>query len=447
MIPVFPQGFVWGAATAAYQIEGAAYEDGRGESIWDRFSHTPGRTRNGDTGDVACDHYNQWRTDLALMSELGLNAYRFSISWPRILPLGRGRPLDAGLDFYDQLVEGLRDAGITPWATLYHWDLPQALEDQGGWPSRGTVGAFSEFTDIVTRRLGDRVQHWVTLNEPWSSAFLGYRVGQHAPGRTGTKDALQAAHNLLLAHGAAVPIIRNNAPGAQAGIVLNPGQIYPARECAEDRAAMKRFDGFFNCWFLDPLYGRGYPEEVLVLYGDDAPRTRPADFPVIAAQTDFLGVNYHNPIFVRDARENAPLHIANVEPEGNYAAQGWIVYPLGLYDLLQRLHRDYPTGPIYVSANEAAYSDLLSSDSQIPDPDRTAFLARHLASCAEAIADGVPLRGYFVRSLLDSFEWTFGYSRRSGIIGVDYSTQLRTIKDSGRWYSQVIAENSVSADD
>ncbi|MDQ3327162.1 MAG: GH1 family beta-glucosidase, partial [Chloroflexota bacterium] len=408
---VFPEGFVWGAATAAYQVEGAAYEDGRGESIWDRFSHTPGKTKNGDTGDVACDHYHRWRGDIALLGELGLHAHRFSVSWPRILPLGRGRPLDAGLDFYDQLVDGLLEVGITPWATLYHWDLPQVLEDQGGWPSRGTVEAFAAFADIVSRRLGDRVQHWVTLNEPWSSAFLGYRTGHHAPGRTSSKDALQATHSLLLAHGNAVPVIRSNAARAQVGIVLSPSQIYPATDGVEDRAAAQRFDGLYNRWFLDPLYSRGYPEGTLALYGDDAPRTRISDFPLIAVETDFLGVNCRSPIFVRDAEENAPLRIARVRKEGNSTAMDRLRHARGVYDLLQRLHAAYPTGPIYISGNVPEYPDALPSVGRIQERERILDFARQLTGCAEALADGVPLRGYFAEPLLDGFEWAFGYSR------------------------------------
>jgi beta-glucosidase len=441
----FPDDFIWGAATAAYQIEGAAYEDGRGESIWDRFSHTPGKTANGDTGDVACDHYHLWRDDIALMQELNLQAYRFSIAWPRILPTGRGRPNDAGLDFYDQLVEGLLAAGITPWVTLYHWDLPQPLEDEGGWPSRATAEAFAEYTDVVTARLGDRVKHWITLNEPWCSSFLGYRVGHHAPGRTSTKDALQAAHTLLLAHGLAVPVIRQNSPGAQAGIVLNPGQIYPDTQSEEDVAAARRFDGFFNRWFLDPLYGRGYPQDIWELYGADAPRVLPHDTNTIAVPTDFLGVNYYSPTFVRYSPENPPQHIASVRREGEYTEMDWLVYPQGLYDLLQRLHTDYPTGPLYVTENGAAYPDEPPRDGRVIDTQRLAYYAGHLDACARAVADGVPLRGYFAWSLMDNFEWAFGYTRRFGIVYVDYPTQQRTIKDSGRWYSQVIAQNALVA--
>ncbi|MDP9350984.1 MAG: GH1 family beta-glucosidase [Chloroflexota bacterium] len=439
----FPDGFVWGAATASYQIEGAAYDDGRGESIWDRFSHTPGKTTNGDTGDVACDHYHRWPEDIALMRDLGLGAYRFSIAWPRILPQGRGRPNDAGLDFYDRLVEELLESGITPWVTLYHWDLPQVLEDQGGWPNRATADAFAEFTDAITRRLGDRVKHWITLNEPWCSAFLGYRIGHHAPGRTNTKDALQALHTLFLAHGMSVPVVRGNSPGAEVGITLNLGQIYPDTDSSEDLAAAERFDGFFNRWFLDPLYGRGYPQDIVDLYGEEVPRTLPSDFDVIAAPTDFLGLNYYNPTFVRDSPENEPLRISSVQREGEYTDMGWIVYPQGLYDLMQWVHRDYPTGSLYITENGAAYPDDRPEDGRVRDPQRTLYLAAHLSECLRAIRDGVPLQGYFAWSLMDNFEWAFGYTKRFGIVYVDFETQQRTVKDSGLWYSRVLAENAI----
>ncbi|HZS00435.1 MAG TPA: family 1 glycosylhydrolase, partial [Chloroflexota bacterium] len=329
-----PAGFVWGAATAAYQIEGAAREDGRGESIWDRFSHTPGKTANGDTGDVACDHYHRWPQDIALMRELGLHAYRFSIAWPRVLPNGRGASNEAGLAFYERLVDGLLAAGITPWVTLYHWDLSQPLEDAGGWPNRRTADAFTEYADVVTRRLGDRVRHWITLNEPWCSAFLGYYTGEHAPGRTDLRAALAAAHTLLLAHGQAVGAIRANSPGAQVGITLNLSPAYAAAPTASAAAAARRYDGYANRWFLDPLYGRGYPEDMLGLYGAASPAVSAGDPATIAAPTDFLGVNYYTPAFVRDAPSRPPPRVDPVGVlHGEYTDMGWLVYPRGLTDL------------------------------------------------------------------------------------------------------------------
>lgn len=441
----FPPGFVWGAATAAYQIEGATREDGRGESIWDRFSHTPGKTANGDTGDVACDHYHRWGDDIQLMRTLGLNAYRFSIAWPRIVPDGRGHVNEAGLAFYDRLVDGLLEAGITPWVTLYHWDLPQVLQDAGGWTNRATADAFAEYVDVVTQRLGDRVKHWITLNEPWCSSFLSYHIGEHAPGHKNFNEALQAVHTLLLAHGQAVPIIRRNSPDAQAGITLNLAQVYPATESPDDQAAARRYDGYFNRWFLDPLYGRGYPQDMLALYGDRVPATEAADFDVIAAPTDFLGLNYYNPTFIYDTPDAPVLRTGATRIEGEYTAMDWLVYPQGLYDLLVRVPREYPTGPLYITENGAAYPDQVShnGEARVHDPERTRYYRQHLQAAQRALGDGVPLQGYFAWSLMDNFEWAWGYTRRFGITYVDYDTQQRTLKDSGRWYKQVIAANAV----
>ncbi|HZU04729.1 MAG TPA: GH1 family beta-glucosidase [Chloroflexota bacterium] len=447
----FPPGFVWGAATAAYQIEGAVREDGRGESIWDRFSHTPGKTAGGATGDVACDHYHRWPTDLALLRQLGLSAYRFSVAWPRVLPAGRGRPNAAGLDFYERLVDALLAAGLTPWITLYHWDLPQALEDAGGWPARATAEAFAAYVDVVSRRLGDRVCHWITLNEPWCSAFLGYYRAEHAPGRACLADALQAAHTLLLAHGLAVQVLRANCPRALVGIALNLSPAYPASARPADQAAAQRWDGHTNRWFLDPLYGRGYPADLLALYGPSAPRVRAADFDCIAVRTDFLGINYYTPAFVRDAPEGAPLRVEHVRlPQGEYTASGWLVYPQGLYDLLQQVHRAVgrtspaaPVGALYLTESGAAYADPPPRAGRVSDPQRIRYHAVHLASARRAIAHGVPLRGYFVWSLLDNFEWARGYTLRFGLVYVDYATQQRVIKDSGWWYRRVSVRNAL----
>jgi beta-glucosidase len=444
----FPAGFVWGAATAAYQIEGAVAEDGRSESIWDRFSHTPGKTENGDTGDVACDHYHRWRDDIALMRELGLNAYRFSIAWPRILPQGRGRINQAGLDFYDRLVDGLLEAGIRPWATLYHWDLPQTLEDAGGWPARATADAFAEYADAITRRLGDRVKHWITLNEPWCSSFLSYHIGRHAPGRRNFADALAAVHTLLLAHGRAVPIIRSNSADAQVGITLNLAQVYAASESEADRAAARRYDGYFNRWFLDPLYGRGYPEDMRALYGDALPAVEPGDLETIAAPMDFLGLNYYAPTFIRDNPDDPLLRVGHTPlADAEHTAMGWACYPQGLYDQLLRLPREYPTGPLYITENGAAYDDAPPEQNgaapRVRDPQRQRYYAEHLAAAQRALRDGAPLQGYFAWSLMDNFEWAFGYTKRFGITYVDYATQQRTLKDSARWYRQIIAANAL----
>jgi beta-glucosidase len=397
----FPEGFIWGVATAAYQIEGAWNEDGKGESIWDRFSHTPGTIAHGDTGDVACDHYHRWREDVALMKEVGLRAYRFSISWPRLLPEGRGRVNAAGLDFYSRLVDALLEAAIEPFITLYHWDLPQALQDQGGWPARVTAEAFVEYADLVTRRLGDRVRHWITFNEPYVSAMVGYLEGRHAPGHSDLDEALAAAHHLLLGHGWAVPVIRRNSPRAQVGIALNLSGQTPASPSAADRAAAWQQDGVVNRWFLDLLSARGYPADIVQHHGNLMEFVQAGDLKVIAVPLDFLGVNYYMRGIVRSSvvteAENAPR---TVFPNPERTEMGWEVYPEGLYELLGRLHFDYRFPALYVTENGAAYPDQIGPDGQVDDPLRVAFLKEHLAAAARAIGTGVPLRGYFVWSNL-----------------------------------------------
>jgi beta-glucosidase len=440
----FPKGFIWGVATSAYQIEGAWNKDGKGESIWDRFSHTPGKIAHGDTGDIACDHYHRWREDVALMKELGLHAYRFSISWPRLLPESRGRVNDAGLDFYSRLVDGLLEATSEPFITLYHWDLPQALQDQGGWPVRATAEAFVEYVDLVTRRLGDRVKHWITLNEPYVSAMVGYLEGRHAPGHSDLDEALAAAHHLLLAHGWTVPVIRRNSPGAQVGITLNLSGQTPASPSAADRAAAWQQDGIKNRWFLDPLSGRGYPADIVQHYGNPMDFVQAGDLEAIAAPLDFLGVNYYARGVVRNSvvpeAENAPR---TVFPNPERTEMGWEVYPEGLYEILGRVHFDYRFPALYVTENGAAYLDQIGPNGQVDDPLRVAFLKEHLAAAAQAIAAGVPLRGYFAWSLMDNFEWAHGYSKRFGLIYVDYPTQQRILKTSAHWYRRVIAANAV----
>jgi beta-glucosidase len=433
----FPADFAWGAATAAYQIEGAAREDGRSPSIWDSFSRTPGKVHNGDTGDVACDHYHRWREDVALIRTLGLNAYRFSVAWPRIQPGGSGAINVAGLDWYDQLVDTLLEAGIQPWATLYHWDLPQALQDQGGWENPATVDAFVEYAARVSARLGDRVKHWITINEPWCAAFLGNYTGEHAPGRQDATTALRVAHALLLAHGRAVPVVRANSPGAQVGISLNVTSVSSASDADADQAAARRFDGFLNRWFLDPLYGRGYPADMLEHYGGRfALNGRAAtDLATIAVPTDFLGVNYYNPHSIVADPGDALLGAVSRRPAQAAVTQmGWVVAPTSLFDLLRDLSARYPLGSLAVTENGAAYADPAPSGGRVADADRTRYLVDHVAAAERAVAAGVPLRGYFAWSLLDNFEWAWGYSRRFGIVHVDFQTQQRTLKDSARWY-------------
>jgi beta-glucosidase len=439
-LTTFPPNFVWGAAAAAYQIEGAVHADGRGTSIWDTFSHTPGNVLNGDTGDVACDHYHRWPEDLALMRDLGVGAYRFSIAWPRVIPDGGQTPNGAGLDWYERLVDALLEAGIQPWATLYHWDLPQPLEDAGGWPARATADAFARYAEVVGQRLGDRVRHWITLNEPWCSAFLGYQIGVHAPGVRDPRRALAATHTLLLAHGRAVEVLRSTSPRARVGIVLNPAQVEPASDAEADVAATRRVDGYHNRWFLDPLYGRGYPVDMLDHFVEHFSPPLHADLREIAAPTDFLGVNYYRPSIVRADPTEPFLGARGVQPpDAPVTEMDWLVRPSGLRQLLVRLYRDYPVRDLAVTENGAAYTDPAVVDRRVHDPERTRYLAEHIEAVGQAIGDGAPVTAYFVWSLLDNFEWAQGYSNRFGIIRVDYATQRRTLKDSGRWYRSLIA--------
>ncbi|MEO8288704.1 MAG: GH1 family beta-glucosidase [Chloroflexota bacterium] len=444
----FPSSFLWGTATASYQIEGAVHEDGRSESIWDRFTHTPGKIVDHSTGDVACDHYHLWREDIALMKDLGLQAYRFSIAWPRIIPGGRGEVNQAGVDFYSRLVDGLLDAGIKPFATLYHWDLPQVLEDAGGWPVRATAEAFVEYTDAISRALGDRVKHWITHNEPWCASMLGYQLGEHAPGLQDWPAALAAAHHLLLSHGWAVPVLRANSPGAEVGITLNFTPASPASDSEEDVAACRQFDGYFNRWFADPLYRGAYPEDIVAAYtaqgylpegGPDFIHSR--DMEAISVNTDFLGVNYYTRAVIGSdvGLEAGPPEALPQVPDTEHTEMGWEVYPQGLYDLLTRLEADYSPGKMYVTENGASYSDGPDADGHIHDERRLTYLRDHFAASKRAIDAGVPLAGFFVWSLMDNFEWGKGYTQRFGIVWVDYDTQKRLPKDSALWYRQVIA--------
>jgi beta-glucosidase len=437
----FPQDFLWGAATASYQVEGAAHEDGRGESVWDRFCATPGKVRNGDSGDRACDFYHRYREDVALMRELGLNAFRFSIAWPRVLPMGRGPVNEAGLDFYDRLVDELLAHDIEPFATLFHWDTPQALEDLGGWPVRGTAEAFVEYTEAVVRRLGDRVRHWITHNEPWVHAWIGHAWGQHAPGRTSEADAVAAAHHLLLSHGWAVDVIRAAAPDAQVGITLDLAQAYPASDTPEDEAAAWQVDGEGNRWFLDPIYRGAYPPDLLERNELAADVVEDGDLETISAPIDFLGVNNYFRFLVSAGADGPRLER---DRESLYTDMDWEVYPDGLHQLLVRVNRDYAPQAIYITENGAAFGDVLGHDGRVHDPERTAYLQSHIAAVSQAIKEGAPVRGYFVWSLLDNFEWAFGYSKRFGIVYVDYPTLERVPKDSFYWYQDFIASRSRS---
>jgi beta-glucosidase len=431
----FPQDFVWGAATASYQIEGAAREAGRGESVWDRFCATSGKVRNGDSGEVACDFYHRYREDVALMRDLGIGAFRFSIAWPRVLPTGRGPVNEAGLDFYDRLVDELLANEIEPFVTLFHWDTPQALEDEGGWPARATAEAFVEYAETVSGRLGDRVHHWITHNEPWVHAWIGYAWGEHAPGRTSEIDAVAAAHHLLLSHGWAVDAIRRNAPDAQVGITLNLSHAYPASDTPEDEAAAWQVDGQGNRWFLDPIFRGAYPADLLERNEIVEPFVRGGDLEAISAPLDFLGVNNYFR-FVVSAGTDGPR--MQRDSGAQHTDMGWEVYPDGLNRLLVRIARDYAPPAVYVTENGAAFGDVRVHDGRVHDPERTAYLESYIAAVSDAIADGAPVKGYFVWSLLDNFEWAHGYSKRFGIVYVDYPTLDRVPKDSFYWYRDFI---------
>ncbi|ALG09977.1 GH1 family beta-glucosidase [Kibdelosporangium phytohabitans] len=432
----FPDGFVWGAATAAYQVEGAGTADGRVPSIWDAFCRVPGAVTGGDTGDVAADHYRLMEQDVRMMARLGLRAYRFSVAWPRVADLG----------FYDRLVDTLLANGIEPWATLYHWDLPQVHEETGGWANRDTAYHFGDYAETVLRRLGDRVPNWITLNEPWCAAFLGYASGIHAPGRTEPNAAVAAAHHLLLGHGIAMHAIRSSAPSAQAGITLNLFPVHcddPADPLAAD--AVRRIDGLQNRLFLDPVVRGTYPDDVLTdLAPHGLPETiKPGDLELIRQPMDLLGVNYYRDIHVApgaDAESPSPWvgseHVRFPDRGLPKTDSGWDIVPAGLTELLVRLRRDYPGLPVYITENGAAFPG-------IDDTDRVSYLDGHLRAALGAIDQGVDLRGYFLWSLMDNFEWAEGYAKRFGMVHVDFRTQVRTTKTSAHWYARVIAANAL----
>lgn len=442
----FPENFLWGVATSAYQIEGGWNEDGKEESIWDRF--TPDHVEDNSSGQVACDHYHRWSEDIALMKSLNIPAYRFSIAWPRI---GSETVNQAGLDFYNRLVDGLLEAGITPCATLYHWDLPQPLQERGGWPDRSIIDAFAAYTDLVTRSLGDRVKLWITHNEPWVVAFVGHQTGRHAPGWQDWPAALRTAHHLLVSHGRAVPIIRANSPGAQVGITLNLAPVVAASGSPADYHAARRHDGYLNRWFLDPLHGRRYPADMIAYYRERGylspeglPFVEPGDFEAITVPTDFLGINYYMRAVVRaETGRETPLQAVILEPDSEPTDMGWEVYPDGLRRILCRLHFEYRPPRIYITENGVSYGEGPDGAGRIRDERRITFLRDHLAAAHEAIRCGVPLAGYFVWSFMDNFEWARGYTQRFGLVWIDYESQQRLPKDSAFWYKQVINQNRV----
>ncbi|MBC9719340.1 beta-glucosidase [Streptomyces sp. TRM66268-LWL] len=453
----FPPEFLWGTATAAYQIEGAAQKDGRTPSIWDTFSHTPGKVLAGDTGDIAVDHYHRFRDDVAMMAELGVKAYRFSVSWSRIQPTGRGPAVQRGLDFYRALTDELLSHGITPLLTLYHWDLPQELEDAGGWPERDTAFRFAEYAGHVAEALGDRVELWTTLNEPWCSAFLGYGSGVHAPGRTDDLAALRAAHHLNLGHGLAASALRSALPArARLAISLNPAVVRAKSDDPADVDAARRIDALANRVFSDPILHGRYPED---LFADTARITdwsfvQDGDLQRIRQPLDVLGINYYTPTVVSAATDtDGPRQdghgVSDYSPwpgadgvafhraPGELTAMDWPIDASGLYDLLMRYSAEAPGLPLMVTENGAAYEDKPDDAGQVHDPERIAYVRDHLAAVHRAIRAGADVRGYFLWSLLDNFEWSYGYSKRFGAVYVDYETQTRTPKSSARWYGEV----------
>jgi len=438
----FPAGFLWGAATSAYQVEGAPLAEGAGPSIWHRFSHLPGNTAGGETGDIACDHYHRWREDIELMRRLGLQSYRFSIAWARVLPAGRGGVNPDGLAFYDRLVDGLLEAGIAPNATLYHWDLPTALADRGGWTNPDVRGWFSEYASLMFRTLGDRVAFWATLNEPWVVVDAGYLHGSHAPGHRSTFEAAAAAHNLLCAHGAAVQAFRASAARGRIGIVVNLEPKYPASESAADLAATQRADAYMNRHYLDPLLLGEYPAELPELYGEAWPEHSPAELALIRQPIDFLGINYYKRGVTRHDDSAWPLRASLVpQPQHPHTALGWEweVYPPGLTRTLLWVRERYGELPLYITENGAAFYDPPAAIAgRVPDPLRVHYLREHLRAAHDAIRLGVDLRGYYAWSLLDNYEWAAGYAVRFGLVHVDRASLARTLKDSAHFYTDVI---------
>ncbi len=436
----FPKGFVWGAATASYQIEGSPLAHGAGPSIWHRFSHTPGNVHNGNTGDVACDHYRRWKEDVILMGDLGLRAYRFSIAWPRVFPDGTGSVSEPGLAFYDRLVDALMDAGIEPFATLYHWDLPSALQDRGGWANRDIAGWFADYADAVFRRLGDRVKHWITLNEPMSTTNGAYVVGDKAPGLRDLWGAWRSAHHQLLAHGRAVKAFRDSGNGGEIGITNVTADVRPSSHSVQDRDAAARMHAYINLTFMEPVYKGRYPELLEDYFAEAWPPIGDDDMKVISEPTDFLGLNYYFPMYVTHS-PGGFLDAERVHGDGLARTEmDWDVDPRGFANVLAWIRDAYGNPAIYITENGAAFSDEVTPDGEVSDKARVEYLQGHLAALQGSIALGSDVRGYFAWSLMDNFEWAHGYSKRFGLVRVDYETQARTIKQSGRWYQDLIKE-------
>jgi beta-glucosidase len=431
------RGFVFGAGTSSYQIEGATGVDGRLPSVWDTFCATPGKVLRGENGNVACDHYHRWAEDLDLMARMGLDAYRFSIAWPRVMRAD-GTPNARGIDFYQRLVDGLAERGIQAFVTLYHWDLPQHLEDRGGWLNRETAWRFADYADLMSRALAGRVSAWATHNEPWCAAYLGYGNGHHAPGHSNTRWATQAMHHLLLGHGLALPALRANDPQAQAGIVANVGPGYPATDTEADRRAATLYDAYQNGWVLEPLLQGHYPELLWQHWKGCEPLVLPGDMDIIARPIDYLGLNFYSRAVLRAQGTDGFDWVPQTGAE--HTTMDWEVYPQGLQDILEAFHRRYPKlPPVYITENGMSSADTVT-DGGLDDLQRQAYLKRHFAACSRAMDTGVDVRGYFVWSLLDNFEWAFGFERRFGLVHVDFETQRRTLKRSAQAYVAFLAE-------
>ncbi|CAN5155860.1 GH1 family beta-glucosidase [soil metagenome] len=445
-VGTFPRDFRWGLATAAYQIEGAAFEGGRGPSIWDTFSHTPGLSHHGDTCDIACDHYHRWESDLDLLKSLAVTDYRLSVSWSRLQPSGRGDLNPAAVAFYREVLVGLAARGIRPLVTLYHWDLPQPLEDEGGWPARETAYRFAEFAAKVVEALGDLATDWVTLNEPWCSSFLGYGRGAHAPGRQDYRAAIHAAHHLNLAHGLAVAGIRAAQPGASVGITNIVTDIVAASEAPDDTAAAVRLDASSNRVFLDPVYLGEYSAAVWDTLGESGLTdvVQDGDLAIIAAPTDFAGVNHYQRV-IASHDDSQPFGVLEVPAEPATTSFGWSVIPASLTAVLTRVSREFTDLPIYVTENGASYDDYVDPNGDVVDTERVDYLRGYLGAAADAIEAGVDLRGYYAWSFLDNFEWAEGYSKRFGLVWVDYRTQERIPKLSAHWYRRLIEDHRAAA--
>ena len=429
--------FVWGVATSSFQIEGAAHEDGRGPSIWDTFCRVPGKVANGDTGEIACDHYHRYNEDLDLMKWMGVDAYRFSVAWSRIIPNGVGPINQAGLDFYDRLIDGALERGIQPWITMYHWDLPQALQDRGGWNNREVVKWFEEYANVLTNEFGDRVKHWMTLNEPLCSAWIGHLYGDMAPGITDLQTALNASHHLLMSHGIASQVTRTNVKDSKVGIVINVTPAVPATDSDDDRRASKLADGFDNRWFLNPVFGQPYPADVIEVLGK-SPQIETGDMSLINQPMDFLGVNFYFRQTIASNPQGSPLPIKNIRRENvKRTAMDWEVHAPAFEEILTRIHRDYKPKEIYITENGSAWDDEITSG-EINDEERISYMQSHLDAMFAAQKQGAPIRGYFAWSFMDNFEWAYGYDKRFGLVYVDYKTQKRTPKKSALYYRELL---------